>query len=356
MITIHGRGTPSHFMIRFVACLLCISVVFANRSEAAPPLRSEMQRLTGALPLIERPHPDLNYNFDFNREAFYVYVPPNYDGSEPFGLLVFIYSRNAYTIPRGWLSALEERKLVYVSPQNVGNGQPMSRRCGISTVAALKLKERLNIDPDRVYVSGYSGGGWAACRTAFFHDDIFKGVIPICGVNFHKRVKWIYTEDPFDYGFFYLDDRSAERTRERVRFSIITGSGDHRRNPIRDVFHGGYKQFGFDAKLFDVPGMGHTICSPQVLLRALDFLERPGPVAPSGGPSPRIDVPEPVALIKRNWKSESGYEMPAELLKVEGEMATLRQENGRIVEIEVSKFASPDQEILRAYLDKRQGP
>jgi hypothetical protein len=59
----------------------------------------------------------------------------------------------------------------------------------------------------------------------------------------------------------------------RVRFVLITGTNDFRRGNILDVFDGGFAREGFQAKLLDVPGMEHDICSGEILSAALDFIE-----------------------------------------------------------------------------------
>jgi hypothetical protein len=58
-----------------------------------------------------------------------------------------------------------------------------------------------------------------------------------------------------------------------VRFALITGSGDFRRGNILDIFNGGFAREGFQARLFDIPGMAHDTADPQTLSAALDFLE-----------------------------------------------------------------------------------
>lgn len=43
------------------------------------------------------------------------------------------------------------------------------------------LKESLPIDPDRVYVTGLSMGGYGAWHAAGLHPDRFAAVLPVCG-------------------------------------------------------------------------------------------------------------------------------------------------------------------------------
>jgi hypothetical protein len=60
---------------------------------------------------------------------------------------------------------------------------------------------------------------------------------------------------------------------KRVRFALITGTDDFRRGNVLDIFNGGFFREGFKAKLFDVPGMGPTICGGEILSASLDFIE-----------------------------------------------------------------------------------
>jgi hypothetical protein len=54
---------------------------------------------------------------------------------------------------------------------------------------------------------------------------------------------------------------------------LITGTRDFRRGNILDIFNGGFAHDGFQAKLFDVRGMGHDVADGETLSAVLDFLE-----------------------------------------------------------------------------------
>ena len=73
------------------------------------------------------------------------------------------------------------------------------------------------------------------------------------------------------YGVFDADAQEIARARQ-VRFVLITGSNDVRRGNVLDIYHGGFSREQFQAKLFDVPGMGHDTCDGATLAAALDFL------------------------------------------------------------------------------------
>lgn len=45
----------------------------------------------------------------------------------------------------------------------------------------LKIQKENNIDPDRIYVTGLSSGGWATWNLALSHPDLFAAIVPISG-------------------------------------------------------------------------------------------------------------------------------------------------------------------------------
>lgn len=53
----------------------------------------------------------------------------------------------------------------------------------------LKIQKENNIDPNRIYLTGLSMGGWGAWNLAFAYPDMFAALVPICG--FVDRVPMI---------------------------------------------------------------------------------------------------------------------------------------------------------------------
>ena len=58
------------------------------------------------------------------------------------------------------------------------------------------------------------------------------------------------------------------------KFVLITGSKDFRHGNILDLY-AGFEADGFNARLIDVPGMGHEDCNGSTLEQALQFIEGP---------------------------------------------------------------------------------
>jgi hypothetical protein len=225
----------------------------------------------------ERRDAHISYDLDPSNEKFFVHIPADYTGDRPYGLIVFTDADETVTsAPEGWSGVLDSRHFLFVAAENSGNEQDANRRLGLAVLGALEMMKRYQVDPTRVYAAGFSGGARISGLLGFYQPDIFHGTIQNCGADFYKRVPTVYASSWLSttgqpYGVF--DGNAEEIARGRkVRFVLITGSNDFRRGNILDIYHGGFSREQFQAKLFDVPGMGHDTCDGATLAAALDFL------------------------------------------------------------------------------------
>jgi hypothetical protein len=254
-----------------------LALTIAFRLGAQSP--DKIESFSGGIPVNLARSKSINYDVDLTNQPFEIHVPENYDGSQPFGLVVFIPSadRTAH-VPSGWDKVLEARRLLLVVPQKAVNTMEEADRLGLGVIAAQKMQERYKVDGRRVYAAGISGGARAACALGIYQSDVFTGTIQSCGTEFPHpvaRVKAI----PLDrdhgeiYGVLKASGEEVQRSRDRVRFVIVTGSGDFRYANLLDIYNGGFVRDGFKATLIDVPGMKHEVCGADALARALDFIE-----------------------------------------------------------------------------------
>ena len=110
------------------------------------------------------------------KEHWQVYVPEDYDGSTPYGVLVWVAPWDVLGIPPGWQSLLKAHHLIYVSAGNSGNDQsvPM-RRVPLALTGLVNIEARYKTDPARLYIAGFSGGGITASVMAAAYADVFTG-------------------------------------------------------------------------------------------------------------------------------------------------------------------------------------
>ena len=111
---------------------------------------------------------------DPTREHWQVYVPEDYDGSAPYGVLVWVAPWDTLGMPSGWQSILKAHHLIFVSAGNSGNDQsvPM-RRVPLALTGLVNIEARYKTDPARLYIAGFSGGGITASVMAAAYADVF---------------------------------------------------------------------------------------------------------------------------------------------------------------------------------------
>lgn len=146
---------------------------------------------------------------------------------------------------------MADTNMIWIAANRSGNSVSAQRRVTFALLATVLAKKNYNIDTERVYLSGFSGGGRIASEIAPAYPQLFNGAIYHCGVNF-------WNEAP----------TNLELVRNN-RFVFITGSEDFNRRETRRIF-GAYQKAGVDkVTLIDVTHMGHSLSAVADLRQAV---------------------------------------------------------------------------------------
>ncbi len=135
------------------------------------------------------------------------------------------------------------------------------------------MSKRFHINPDRVYVSGLSGGGRTASMLGVAYADVFSGTFPIVGANFYRPIP---TADPGKSWMPTYRPEAAilEPAKAKNRYVLLTGEDDFNRENTRRVFQHGFEPEGFRHILYlEVPGMGHAHPPAEWFARGIEFLD-----------------------------------------------------------------------------------
>jgi poly(3-hydroxybutyrate) depolymerase len=228
--------------------------------------------------------------------TYQLYVPPDYDGTKPFGLFVWISASQSGGLPReDWKKVLDDHHFIYIGPDKVGNETDPIWRHWMALESVRNARERFpNIDTNRIYVGGVSGGGRMASHVAIVNPDTFTGGFYIVGCDFYRD-----TPAPGDSrnagkwyrGFWRTPSPKLIALAKANRFVLLTGENDPNNANTRSVY-GGYKQALFKhVQFFDVPGMGHHVPEVEWFEKGIAFLDsaeapatKPakGPTRPAG--------------------------------------------------------------------------
>lgn len=115
---------------------------------------------------------------DLADEAFDMYVPANASDTGAYGLLVWVPSQEDYPAPAAWIKELDRRGIIYVAARRSGNAhRVLDRRIPLALHAAENVMQRYPVDPERVYVGGFSGGSRTALKLAVGYPELFRGAL-----------------------------------------------------------------------------------------------------------------------------------------------------------------------------------
>jgi hypothetical protein len=267
----------------WLALAVVATAFIATEMEPAGLLALATQAAQGAQYIKTLQNPDslpavrsyyIDYTIPLQKESYLLYVPNTYDGSEPFGLIVFISSGDAVTgLPPGWENVLSAKRILFLAAQNSGNPRYDNRRLGLAVLGAERIAQDYRIDPKRIYAAGVSGGSRIACDLGFYQSDLIKGVITSVGVNFPGNPPPATNAQNLPYGVIQATPTELADAKNNVRFAIITGPGDFRHGDILRIYNTGFLKEAMQCKLFDVPGMGHTTCDGETLNQAIEYIE-----------------------------------------------------------------------------------
>jgi hypothetical protein len=207
---------------------------------------------------------------DLAQERFSVYVPAQHP-SRGYALLVFIPPWEDARLPPGWAPALDEKGVIFVSAARSGNEENViDRRIPLALLGAYNITQRYPIDPERVYIGGFSGGSRVAMRTALAYPDLFRGALLNAG------------SDPIGGSEALLphDDLFA-KFQSSTRLVYVTGSDDSWNIQHDMVSRDSMKAWCvFGTAIESMLKVGHDAATLYSLRRALSALDQRPPVDP----------------------------------------------------------------------------
>lgn len=212
------------------------------------------RRLPCLLPCMKGP------DYKLADESYGVTVPASYKPGVPYGLLVFVHAGVSGDCEANFRGLLEKHRLIWIGANKSGNDRNPPVRVGLALDAVHNMKKLYTIDPDRVYLSGYSGGGRVSSLLAPAYPEVFAGVMYLDGCNAPVAK---------------LPPDLQARVKSATGYVFVTGDKDFNRAGTKETFDSYQKDHYARTLYLQVPGMGHDIPPADWLEKGLVFLDEP---------------------------------------------------------------------------------
>lgn len=190
-----------------------------------------------------------------------IVVPESYDPERPPGVLVYISPSESGKLPQQWRRLPESHNFIWVAADDSGNQRSVARRIAYAVFAVGLIDKRYDIDTERVFLSGFSGGARVAGLVAAAYPQMFRGGIYMGGAEM-----WDIEPTP----------DTLEAIREN-RFVFITGTEDFNR-PMALKVAAQYANAGIKKqKTIVISRHGHELPPSRRMRDALNFLDGVSP-------------------------------------------------------------------------------
>ena len=200
-------------------------------------------------------------DYDSTQQRYELFVPPAYDASRAWPVVLFISAGNQAGGFRAWRQVCEKHGVIFAAPHNAGNATDIRQRVRIVLDVLDDVRRKYRTDIDRTYASGFSGGGRIACLLAFALPEQFGGVVPLCAAGDLREEAWL-----------------RHRVIDRLSVALVTGENDFNRGEVERFRGPLLRDVGVRTRIQTQPGLGHGLPSAVTLDDVFVWLEQGVPV------------------------------------------------------------------------------
>jgi predicted esterase len=250
---------PSRCVL-LLCSLLCGEPMFAAEFGHQPSVAvTQATRLDWVFALANqspaKPPADWLPEYRSTDQAYELFVPASYDASQTWPLILFISAGDQPAGLAQWRSVCERDGVLFASPHRAGNNCDMKQRVRIVLDVLDDVRRNYNIDPDRTYIAGFSGGGRIAGHIAATYPEHFGGMAPVCATGELRDEPWL-----------------QHRLIDRLSVALVTGESDFNRGECERFMFTWLGELGVRTKVW-VPKGGHAIPDAKTQGEVFKWLE-----------------------------------------------------------------------------------
>ena len=198
----------------------------------------------------------LSADYDSKKQGYELFLPVRKNVKTPMPAVVFVSAGND---PGGWKAfepICKELGIVFIGVRGAGNNVKLADRCRIILDCLDDVRRQVPLDPDRTYISGFSGGGRIACAIGFALPELFGGIMPIVAGGELRSEPWL-----------------RHRAIDRLSAAMITGESDFNRGEVERWAGPYWIGIGIRTKVWVQPKSGHAMPSPDTITEVVKWLE-----------------------------------------------------------------------------------
>jgi dienelactone hydrolase len=211
--------------------------------------------------------------------TYFLHVPDNYNKESQYAFIMCISpGSDGRVMFLAWEKACKKHSIFFACPNNAGNPVNADRRGQMAVDVMFDVINKYAIDPQRIFVSGFSGGGRMSTAMVVAFPEYFAGHIPAGGIMYSRNA----------------NDVGALKT--RLGHTIFAGEKCFNRKES-EVAASIMSRAGVPVQLFIGPNQAHEYIKPEMGLKMIEwFLEKMKTEA--GGKNERI-------ALRRNHESKA---------------------------------------------------
>ena len=201
--------------------------------------------------------PPANWLGDYSstKSEYALFVPPNYNPKQSYPMVLFISPGDGAGGWKEWEPVCKKEGIIFAAPYAAGNGVQGKKRVRIVLDVLDDVRRNYNVDADRTYITGHSGGGRIACSIGFALPEYFGGVLPCCSAGDLRDEPWL-----------------RQRCIDRLSVGLLTGETDFNRAECERFRGPILAGVGVRTKVWVAPNTGHSVAA-SMLPEAFKWLE-----------------------------------------------------------------------------------
>jgi hypothetical protein len=254
-------------MLRETPTVLLVFVLGAA-SQAAPPAGysekvavSKPTRLDWTFvltnqSLTEVPADILSKDYDSTKQTYELFVPTRKDTKALLPAILFVSAGDESGGWKAFESLCNDKGFVFIGVKGAGNNVPGGKRVRIILDCFDDVRRQLPLDPDRTYISGFSGGSRIASGIAFALPEYFGGLLPVAAAGDLRSEQWL-----------------RFRIADRLSAALMTGETDFNRGELERWKGPMWKDLGIRTKVWVQPKTGHALPPAKTLAEAIAWLD-----------------------------------------------------------------------------------